>query len=63
MNRNRVFWIALGVMAAVVLLTWGSIGSEITAIGIVFLIAGELYRRITEKRDEIYGDYAPIEEE
>ena len=56
MNRNVIFWVVLAVMAAVVFLTWGSIGSEIMAIGMVFLIAGGLHRYFSEKRDEIYGE-------
>ena len=36
--RSWIFWVACAVMLAVVITTWGSIGSGLTLFGLIMLI-------------------------
>ena len=52
MNRkNLLLGIVLAIVLAVILLTWGSIGSAAMAMGLISLGAALLYRRFLNRED------------
>ena len=56
MSRNLTQGLVALVMIAVIVATWGSVGSGLTLFGLIMLIGGIINQRLGEKYDEIYDE-------
>ena len=57
MNGNRILpGIFLAVILAVIILTWGSIGSAVCVYGLIMLAASLIYQRFLTNREDDFKD-------
>lgn len=50
--KSWIFWVTAAVMLAVVITTWGSVGSALTLFGLIMLVGANVTNYCRDKQEE-----------